>query len=167
MLKGKYYCSPIGQMLIVCENDSLIGIWFENQKYYKNKINDNISFDNNTICDKFIKYLDDYFAGKIQKIDLIELKPKGTKFQIDVWDELLKIPYGTTKTYSEIAATLAKNDNMRKMSSRAVGAAIGKNPISILIPCHRVIGKNGSLTGYASGIDRKKWLLEFEIKHKK
>lgn len=167
MLKAKYYYSPIGKMLIVCEDNFLMGIWFENQKYYKNKIADDISFNNNAICDKFIKYLDDYFAGNILKYDLSEFRPKGTKFQLDVWKELFEIPYGTTKTYGEITTVLAKKYNIPKMSSRAVGNAISKNPISILIPCHRVIGKNGQLTGYASGIDRKKWLLEFEIKHNK
>lgn len=166
MLEGKFYTSLLGEILIICENDSLIGIWFKNQKHYKYKVEDDVCFDKSLSCDKVTQFLDAYFTGESHCFDLLKLNPKGTKFQIDVWNELLKIPYGKTKTYGEIADILAKKYNIKKMSSRAVGSAVGKNPISIIIPCHRVIGKNGSLTGYAGGLDRKKWLLEFESKHK-
>ncbi len=113
-------------------------------------------------------WLDGYFSG-VYAEPLFRLNPAGTDFQREVWDLLMEIPFGTCSTYGAIAAKIAKKRSLGKFSSRAVGAAVGRNPISILIPCHRVIGSNGSLTGYAGGLDRKKRLHEIEgikIAHK-
>ena len=162
MLFGLKYVSPLGEMLIVSDENSIIGAWFDDQKYFKNKIEDTIVFSDVGYCKLMADWLDNYFQGNKPEISSLILAPIGTRFQKDVWQELLKIPYGETRTYSEISSLVAQKYHMNKMSARAVGVAISKNPISILIPCHRVIGKNGKLTGYAGGLKRKSWLLEFE-----
>lgn len=108
------------------------------------------------------KWLDRYFNGEKPKISEIDLSPKGSEFAKKVWEILCKIPYGEVTTYGEIAKKIAKTMNKDKMSAQAVGGAVGHNPISIIIPCHRVVGSNGSLTGYAGGIDKKISLLKHE-----
>ena len=108
-----------------------------------------------------MQWLDEYFQGKHPKMNL-KLSPKGTKFQQAVWECLLAIPYGQRKTYSEIKNLVCKKLGKEFMANQAIGTAIGHNPISIIIPCHRVIGKDGSLHGYAGGLDRKTWLLQHE-----
>ncbi len=163
ILYGLKYLSPIGEMLIVSNETSLIGAWFYNQKYFKNKIEDyEIVFKSNTILDETKKWFDNYFLGLNPSPKNLKLDPIGTQFQKDVWNELLTIPYGKTVCYCEISDKIAKKYGILKMSNRAVGGAISKNPISIIIPCHRVIGKNNKLTGYAGGLDRKEFLLKLE-----
>ncbi len=158
------YQSPLGDMRIISEENDLVSLQFKNQKYYKENIyskNKIIEKDNKTI-EKTKKYLDKYFKGeKIEKHN-IKLAPKGTEFQKQTWTLLNKIPYGQTTTYKEIGEQIAKIRNKNKMSAQAIGTAIGHNPIAIIIPCHRVIGTNGKLTGYAAGIDKKEKLLQLE-----
>lgn len=151
------YSSPLGEMLLVSDGEAICGLWFYNQKYFKSTIDDELIENNELdIFKKAIKWLDDYFNGLNPVIDF-KLKPQGTEFRINVWKVLSKIPYGKTMTYGEIASQISPT-----MSAQAVGGAVGANPISIMIPCHRVIGADGKLTGYAGGIERKIELLKLE-----
>ncbi len=158
MDKGKlyssYYNSPLGYMEIIASDDALVAV-----KYgYDNSKDNPIT---NHIISSCISQFNEYFAGTRQIFD-ITLNPSGTDFQKLVWHELIKIPYGETISYRELSRRLSN-----EKAIRAVGAANGKNPISIIIPCHRVIGADGSLTGYGGGLWRKKWLLEHEDKYSK
>jgi methylated-DNA-[protein]-cysteine S-methyltransferase len=139
------------------DRDSLAGLWFYGQKYFP-RPETWPETDNGKMADKVKEWLDSYFDGRKPKVSL-KLKPQGTAFQEEVWAELTKIPYGQTRTYGQIAQNLVRN---KSAGARAVGGAVGHNPISILIPCHRVVGADGSLTGYAGGLDRKKALLSLE-----
>lgn len=147
-MEKSYYKSPIGVLEIICEKDALISL----------KLVENTDkSDNKTALIKDIKtQLNEYFLSKRKKFD-IKLKPKGTNFQKKVWEELQKIPYGKTKSYSKIAASVGKQN-----TQRAIGSACNKNPIMIIIPCHRVISKNGKLGGFVYGNSVKQKLLEFE-----
>lgn len=142
--------SPVGILEIAEENNTIIYI-----KYLDEPIN--IKEDKSYYLTKCISQINEYFGGKRTGFDL-KLSPEGTDFQKDVWKELLKIPYGETKTYQEIANAIGDPG-----ASRAVGNANNKNPIPIIIPCHRVVGVDGKLTGYAGGIHRKEWLLKHEL----
>lgn len=158
-----YYQSPLGNLLLVCDEEGLIGLWIEGQKYFLGNIKENIiKKDNHPILIQTQKWLDDYFHQRQPSINDLKLTPKGTQFQQMVWKILCEIPYGQTMTYGEIAKKVAKALNKKTMSAQAVGGAVGHNPISIIIPCHRVVGKDGSLTGYAGGIDNKIKLLQLE-----
>lgn len=151
-----YYNSPIGQLLLECNNAALTGLWIEGQKHYAAGSDIKIFNNNNhPIFDVTRDWLDAYFAGRNPKTINIPLKPRGTDFQKCIWDVLCTIPYGSTTTYSNIARKL-------NTSPRAAGGAVGRNPISIIIPCHRVVGTNNKLTGYAGGLDIKAKLLELE-----
>lgn len=151
------YDSPIGKMLIVSDGECLLGIWFYNQKHFMSSIRgDVIEDDELPIFERVIKWLDDYFDGLNPRIDF-ELRPQGSEFRQKVWRILSDIPYGETMTYGEIASMISPT-----MSAQAVGGAVGANPIAIVIPCHRVLGKNGKLTGYAAGLERKIELLKIE-----
>ena len=159
------YDSKIGKLTIVSDGKNLIGLYIENQKYYMDNIKGKITLKNDLpIFIKVKKWLDSYFNG--EKVDIEDIKPylnpSGSEFRKNVWELLCEIPYGTTVTYGDIAKKVAKQENKEKMSAQAIGGAISHNPISIIIPCHRVIGRNGSLTGYAGGINIKKELLELE-----
>lgn len=158
------YKSPLGKITICCdEQENLVGLWFNAQKYFSDTIDAKIiKQDNIKIFDKTKNWLDKYFKGKKPNIKDISLKPVGTEFRQQVWKILCKIPYGKTITYGDIAKQIGKQKGINKMSAQAVGGAVGHNPIAIIIPCHRVIGKNGNLTGYAAGIDNKKKLLDLE-----
>ena len=163
MLYKTYYKSPIGNLMLVSDGDNLVGLYMENQKYYLNGLKQELtSKDNLQVFENTKKWLDRYFEKEKPSIKEIPIAPKGGEFRQKVWKILCEIPYGQTITYGEIAKRIAKQMNKEKMSAQAVGNAVGHNPISIIIPCHRVIGKNGSLTGYAGGIERKKMLLELE-----
>ena len=146
------YSSPIGEILLLSDGDNLCGLSFDSQK----KDVDSIENDDLEIFKKVIGWLDDYFDGQNPKIDF-DLKVSGTDFRLKVWELLSEIPYGETVTYGEIASRISPT-----MSAQAVGGAVGANPIAIIIPCHRVLGKNGKLTGYAGGLDRKIELLKIE-----
>lgn len=152
--------SPLGQMTAASDGGAITGLWFENQKYFGSCLNsDAVRRDDLPVFEDLRRWLAEYFAGKAPDF-LPELHPAGTAFRRRVWAELRKIPRGTVTTYGQIAETLAR-DGCRT-SARAVGGAVGHNPISLLIPCHRVVGADGSLTGYAGGLERKTALLNLE-----
>ena len=157
------YLSPVGLMTLASEGEALVGLWIENQKYFASTAPiERLEKDNLPVFISVKKWLDRYFAGENPKISELPLAPMGGEFRKKVWEILCDIPYGETITYGEIAKKLAANMNKPRMSSQAVGGAIGHNPISIIIPCHRVLGAKGSLTGYAGGVDKKLWLLTHE-----
>ena len=157
------YSSPVGLLFVISEKQHIIALFIEGQKYFGNTIKEPMirKDDLAVFCQAKI-WLDQYFAGKNPSLDRLPLKPTGTSFSQKVWQELLKIPYGTTTTYGKIAKEIAEKEKKKFMSAQAVGGAVSHNPISILIPCHRVIGSNGNLTGYAAGIEVKRKLLALE-----
>ena len=156
------YKSPIGNLLIASKNNKLIGLWIEGQKYYFSNFKDEVQqLDNNILLDTK-KWLDKYFNKEKPSINELELNPIGSEFRQEVWKILCTIPYGKVITYNDISKQIAHNRGIKKMSAQAIGGAVGHNPISIIIPCHRVVGSNGSLTGYAGGIDKKIYLLKHE-----
>ena len=155
------YESPIGPILLAADEIGLIGLWFEGQKYFANTLPDERVSQETEILTEAKKWLDVYFSGKEPKFTP-PLHPMGSPFRQAVWQILLQIPYGTTMTYGEIAGNMAELYKIPRMSAQAVGGAVGHNEVSIIIPCHRVVGTNGSLTGYAGGIDKKISLLELE-----
>ena len=155
------YQSPLGDILIAADEVGLTGLWFEGQKYFANTLSDERNEKDTEILMKAKEWLDVYFSGKEPKVTP-PLHPSGSEFRRAVWKILLEIPYGQTMTYGEIARRMAEMKNVSRMSAQAVGGAVGHNEVSIIIPCHRVVGTNGSLTGYAGGIDKKVALLELE-----
>ncbi len=158
-----HYSSPMGQITLASEHNKLIGVWIEGQKYFGQMLGANKKeMANLAIFNQTKKWLDDYFIGKKPTITQLALAPQGSEFRLMVWDILVKIPYGKVITYGDIAKQIGTKINKPHMSSQAVGGAVGHNPLSIIIPCHRVVGANGNLTGYAGGIDKKIWLLEHE-----
>ena len=148
------YTSPIGKMLIASDGEAICGAWFYGQKHFPST--DFIVNDDLAIFNKATGWLDDYFKGKNPQVDF-KIKAHGSQFRQKVWKILSEIPYGETMTYGEIASRISPT-----MSPQAVGGAVGHNPISIMVPCHRVLGRNAKLTGYAGGIDRKIALLRIE-----
>lgn len=155
--------SPIGKLTVVSDGQSLTGIWFEDQKYYGSTLAEKPACkDDLEGLVQASSWLDRYFAGANPDPHELPLAPQGTPFRQAVWKILLEIPYGGTMTYGEIASRIAGDGGMQRMSARAVGGAVGHNPISIVIPCHRVIGWDGRLTGFGGGLSRKEWLLEHE-----
>ena len=155
------YDSPLGKMLLAADDDGLTGAWFYGQRYFARGLEDaeknerrGVPFDSPVLL-AARRWLDAYFAGERPDAADVPLAPRGTAFQRRVWDALLAIPCGETRTYGALAAVLGS-------SPRAVGATVGRNPISVIIPCHRVLGADGSLTGYAGGLERKRALLELE-----
>lgn len=157
------YLSPVGTMTLACDGRNLAGLWIEGQKYHGESISGTMTEDNNLpIFAAAKKWLDRYFAGKKPAISELSLAPAGGAFRQGVWSILCEIPYGEVITYGDIARKMAVKMNKASMSSQAVGGAVGHNPISVIIPCHRVVGSNGSLTGYAGGIGIKVKLLELE-----
>ena len=161
-----YYCvtykSPLGPLLLVSKEDKLIGLWMYNQKYFCPLKEQPIEDSENAVLKKAVSWLDEYFRGNKPDISLLPLAPEGSDFRKEVWDILCTIPYGEVMTYGQIADIIAKRHGKTKMSAQAVGGAVGHNPISVIIPCHRVVGTNGSLTGYAGGLNKKITLLKHE-----
>ena len=155
------YISPIGIITLSSNGTALTGLWFDGQKYFAQTLSEPYEEKLLPVFEDTIKWLDIYFSGEIPDFTP-ELYVHSTPFRKAVYDILLTIPYGQTITYGEIAEILAQQTGKKKMSSQAVGGAVGHNPISIIIPCHRVVGADGNLTGYAGGIDRKRFLLELE-----
>ena len=162
MINVKHYTSPIGDILLASHNKKLIGSWFKGQKYYLANVSDEIIEKDDETLIKTEEWLDAYFSGEKPLINELDLEPAGTEFRKEVWNILCEIPYGKTTTYKDIADQIAKKRGIEKMSAQAVGGAVGHNPISIIIPCHRVVGSNRDLTGYAAGIEKKKFLLKHE-----
>lgn len=163
MIYVSKYKSPLGEITLASDGENLIGLWIDGQKYFFSNLKQGIEEKNDLkIFCKTKKWLDRYFNKEKPEISELPLAPIGNDFRQNVWKILQEIPYGKTITYGEIANKLAKIMKKEKMSAQAVGGAVGHNPISIIIPCHRVVGKSGSLTGYAGGIDKKVKLLELE-----
>ena len=161
MTYTQHYNSPLGDILLAADKTGLTGLWLDGAKYFADNLPAEHAEQETPILLETKRWLDLYFAGN--KPDFMPpLHPIGSSFQQAVWDILLQIPYGQTTTYGEIARQLAKKRGVSRMSAQAVGGAVGHNKISILIPCHRVVGTNGSLTGYAGGMDKKIKLLELE-----
>ena len=144
------YDSPVGKLLLQSDGTALTGLWFDREAPEEQ------SEDGGLEAAK--RWLDGYFRGE-KKTVTVPLSPEGTAFRKQVWELLLEIPYGETRSYGALARELAKRLGKKRMSAQAVGQAVGSNPISILIPCHRVVGAKGQLTGYAWGIEKKQWLL--------
>jgi methylated-DNA-[protein]-cysteine S-methyltransferase len=153
--------SPIGTLTVSSDGTNVIGLWIEGQKYFARTLEDGALEKNLPIFESAREWFDIYFSGKRPGFTP-PLMPKGSSFQKSVWDALCKIPYGETTTYGRIANEIEQVNNGKPTSARAVGGAVGHNPISILIPCHRVVGKNNDLTGYAGGLHRKRELLKLE-----
>lgn len=161
MIYTSQYFSPLGAITIACDEEAIIGLWFNGQKYFGYTLTDEIETKSQPLLEEAGRWLDVYFSG--QKPDFLPpLRYGSTRFRKLVCDIMLTIPYGKTMTYGEIAAITAQKLGIPKMSAQAVGGAVGHNPISLMIPCHRVIGANGNLTGYAGGINLKARLLELE-----
>ena len=156
------YNSKVGKMLIAATDTHLCGLWFYGQKHFKRGISGKTEFGQNGITKCTKRWLDIYFSGVCPDFTP-PLSVYGTDFQKDVYTALCEIPFGQTVTYGFIARKVCEKQGKEKMSARAVGAAVGKNPISVIIPCHRVLSKNGSLTGYAGGTDKKRLLLLTEV----
>ena len=157
------YSSVIGTITLASDGEHIVGLWNEKQKYHGDEMyKDMVIKDDLIIFDHVKKWLDQYFNGEKPRIEELDIVLNGTAFQKEVWDILISIPYGEVITYKDIAEKIAKKHNKKSMSAQAVGGAVGHNPISIIIPCHRVVGTNKSLTGYAGGIKSKIKLLELE-----
>ncbi len=184
------YASPLGEITLACNEDAIIGLWFNDQKHFgatlpaeENStavapnghplldpngppllapdVHPLLTPDGHPVLEDALRWLDLYFSGK--KPDFLPpLRYGSTPFRKAVYDILLTIPYGETMTYGQIATLIAAQQGPEKMSAQAVGGAVGRNPIALMIPCHRVVGVGGNLTGYAGGLDRKLKLLELE-----
>lgn len=159
------YQSPLGNIILAADEIGLTGLWFEGQKYFALYLDNEHEEKDLPIFEQAKKWLDIYFSGNEPNFKL-PLHFIGTEFQNEVWEILYQIPYGQTITYGDIAKQLAKKKRLKRMSSQAVGGAVGRNEISIIVPCHRVVGASGSLTGYAGGIDKKIALLKMENAYK-
>ena len=161
-----YYKSPIGRILIMTDETALLGLWLEGQKYYgAGYALEQAQQEETEVSQRVVAWLDAYFKGENPPTDEIPLAPQVTEFRSKVLTVLQKVPYGQTATYSDILREL--QDEYGKIgSARAVGGAIGHNPISLLIPCHRIVGSDGKLTGYAGGLDKKAFLLKLEAGEK-
>jgi len=159
-----YTCTidtPLGAMTAALKDEALIGLWFIGQRYYPPETADWNLEPDHPVFKALRHHLARYFSSKACTLEL-PLAPPGSPFRKTVWDILLKIPMGQVVTYGQIARSIARTRGLASMSAQAVGGAVGHNPISILIPCHRVVGSNGGLTGYAGGLDKKAALLRLE-----
>ena len=156
-----YYNSPLGKILLASDGHALTGLWFEGQKYFAAKLDPDHEEKKLPVFARTAEWLALYFDGENPAF-MPPLTLKGTPFQKEVWEILLEIPFGQTTTYAEIAAEIARRRGLASMSAQAVGSAVAHNPISLIIPCHRVVGSDGGLTGYAGGIEKKEWLLAME-----
>ena len=156
-----HYESPLGGITLASDGTALIGLWFDGQKYYADALDAEHGEADIPVFEQTRKWLDIYFSGKAPDFTP-PLLMKTTEFRKSVWEIMLTIPYGKTMTYGEIAEKIAKQKGLNRMSAQAVGGAVGHNSISLIIPCHRVVGTDGSLTGYAGGIAKKTKLLEME-----
>ena len=160
-----YYCtyeSKIGLLYLISDGKSLIGCCLEGQKYFPNNIDNYYLNEELSILVKSKDWLEKYFNGENPSIDEIPLNYIGTEFRKKVWEILKEISYGELVTYKHLAEIIAKGKGLKTMSAQAVGGAVGHNPLLIFIPCHRVIGVDGSLTGYAAGLENKRFLLNLE-----
>lgn len=157
---GKY-ASPRGEITLATDGNALVGLWFDGQKFFGNTLEKNSVPAALPIFEETKNWLDAYFRGNVPA-SAPRVKFLGTPFQISVWKMLEKIPYGKTTTYGALAEKIARERGIEKFSARAVGSAVGRNPVSIIVPCHRVVGSGGKIVGYAGGISSKIALLEIE-----
>lgn len=163
MLYTIWYDSPVGKLLLAEKNGALAGLWIQGQKYFPDALRKDMREKGDSeILNRTKDWLDRYFRGEKPLIRELALAPEGSEFRKEVWKLLCEIPYGEVMTYSRLSQKIAAGRGLAHMSAQAVGGAVGHNPISIIIPCHRVVGTNGSLTGYAGGLDRKIRLLQME-----
>ncbi len=164
MIHTTHYDSPIGRFLLAARGNALTGLWIEGQKYFPDSFKEEEMTEREgcQVLKDTKTWLDRYFAGEKPSIQELPLKPEGSDFRRQVWDILCRIPYGQVTTYKEISKKIADANGLDHMSAQAVGGAVGHNPISVIIPCHRVVGTDGSLTGYGGGIDKKIKLLTHE-----
>ena len=155
------YQSPMGELLLAADETGLTGLWFDEGKYFAGGLDPEHEKKELPVFEMAKRWLDIYFDGKepdfTPAMHLI-----GSPFRLSIWERLLEIPYGKTVTYGELAKMVAEERGVERMAAQAVGGAVGHNPISIIVPCHRVIGANGSLTGYGGGLDKKEQLLALE-----
>ncbi|MBQ7432813.1 MAG: methylated-DNA--[Lachnospiraceae bacterium] len=156
-----HYDSPLGGITLASDGQALIGLWFDEQKYFADTLGQEHQEKALPVFDQADRWLDLYFSGKAPDFTP-PLHMKTTEFRKAVWEIMLTIPFGHTMTYGEIADRIAAQKGLSRMSAQAVGGAVGHNSISLIIPCHRVVGTNGSLTGYAGGIEKKVQLLALE-----
>lgn len=157
----KKYRSPLGEMLLAADDRGLVGIWFRGAEHFGRGLEPGSREGEHPFLLEAERWLDCYFSGREP-----EFQPpvhwQGTPFQQTVWELLRQIPYGSTVTYGTLAVYAAERLGRPGMSAQAVGGAVARNPLSVLVPCHRVVGADGSLTGYAGGLERKRWLLALE-----
>ena len=156
-----HFESPLGPLTAASDGENLTGLWFDGQKYFAAGLDPEHVEKNLPVFEETGRWLGLYFKGEIPDC-VPPLRLKGTAFQKAVWEILLTIPYGETMTYGEIARRIAREQGLARMSAQAVGGAVGHNPVSLIVPCHRVVGSDGSLTGYAGGVERKRRLLAME-----
>ena len=156
-----HYISPLGGITMASDGEYLTGLWFDSQKYFADTLHAQHEEKDLDVFRRTDKWLDLYFSGTNPDFRP-PIRMKGTEFRQEVWQILLSIPFGKTMTYGEIAKILADRRGIKSMSAQAVGGAVGHNPISLIIPCHRVLGTKGALTGYAGGLEKKAWLLDME-----
>lgn len=156
-----HYDSPLGGMTMASDGHALVGLWFDRQRYFGAGSDTIMEPGRLPVFKDTCRWLDVYFAGGVPDF-VPSLALHGTPFRKAVWDVLLTIPYGKTMTYGEIAALIAGQRGQQRLSAQAVGGAVGHNPVALIVPCHRVIGADGSLTGYAAGLDKKRFLLQLE-----
>ncbi|MCM1326127.1 MAG: methylated-DNA--[protein]-cysteine S-methyltransferase [Bacteroidales bacterium] len=156
-----HYPSPLGDITVSANGSEITGLWFDGQKYFGGTLPKDYEERALPVFEETKMWLDIYFSGKSPDFTP-PLKIESTPFRQAVWEILLTIPFGETMTYGEIAKVMAKKRRLAKMSAQAVGGAVGHNPISLIIPCHRVVGTGGNLTGYAGGLEKKEWLLTME-----
>ncbi len=161
MTYTQWYDSPLGRMLLAANEKGLTGVWFDGEKYFAHHLESQHTEKETLFLQQTKHWLDIYFSGKEPDFT-VPLRFTGTNFQNDVWELLYTIPYGKTTTYGELAKRIATKRCIPCMSAQAIGGAVGHNEISIIVPCHRVIGTNGCLTGYAAGLDKKIQLLTLE-----
>ena len=161
MTYTQHYDSPLGGILLSADDEGLTGLWFDGEKYFALGLPKEHEARETDILRAAARWLDVYFSGREPDFTP-PLHPVGSDFRQRVWKKLLEIPYGETTTYGELAKSLAADLGLERMSAQAVGGAVGHNEISVIIPCHRVVGASGSLTGYAGGISKKLSLLRLE-----
>ena len=163
MIYTCYYDSPVGKLLLAEKDDALAGLWIEGQKYFLGSIQEETKEKADSAVFNHAKdWLNRYFDGEKPPVSELKLSPMGSEFRKAVWNALCEIPYGKITTYGTITKKLAASHGISEKAAQAVGGAVAHNPISIIIPCHRVVGVKGNLTGYAGGLDRKVWLLSHE-----
>ncbi len=161
MVYTSQYSSPLGVITLACDGEAIVGLWFDGQRYDGDILPDEVEEREQPLLAEARRWLDIYFSGREPDF-LPPLRYGSTPFRKRVCEIMLTIPYGNTLRYGDIAAMLARESGLAKMSAQAVGGAVGHNPISLMIPCHRVVGANGNLTGYGGGLDRKRALLALE-----